>query len=55
MDKIKLTIATFPIFASLGAFYYYSDESLLLRVIGILVALGLSVVIALQSAPGKMA
>ena len=55
MDKIILTIATFPVIASIGAFYYYSDESLLLRVIGILVALGVYVVIALQSAPGKIA
>ena len=55
MDKIILTIATMPIIASVGAFYYYGDESLLLRVIAILVAFGVSIVIALQSAPGKMA
>lgn len=55
MDKFILTIATLPIIASIGVFYYYANESLLLRVIGILVAFAVSVVIALQSAPGKTA
>ena len=55
MDRLILILALVPVVGATGAFYYYGDESLLLRVIGLLVALGISTVIALQSAPGKTA
>jgi preprotein translocase subunit SecE len=53
LDKLILTLAVIPIAAAIGGFYYYGDESLLLRVIGLLFAAGLSIVIALQSKTGK--
>ena len=53
MDKLILLLAAVPFLGSIGAFYYYADESLLLRVIGLLVALAVSTLIALQSAAGK--
>ena len=53
MDRLILIFASVPFVGAIAAFYYYSDESLLLRVVGLLVALGISTLIALQSAPGK--
>ncbi|MGD8558561.1 MAG: preprotein translocase subunit SecE [Gammaproteobacteria bacterium] len=55
MDKLILIFALAPLVGATGAFYYYGDESLLLRVIGLLVALIVSLVIAYQTAPGKTA
>ena len=55
MDKLILTLAVLPVGAAIGGFYYFADESLLLRVIGLLVAAGLSILIALQSQSGKTA
>lgn len=55
MDKLILLLSLVPTVGATGAFYYYADESLLLRVIGLLVALGISTFIALQSGPGKTA
>ena len=55
MDRLILLLASVPFIGAIAAFYYYTDESLLLRVIGLLVALGISMVIALQSATGKTA
>ena len=55
MEKFKLFIATLPIIGAISAFYYYAEESLLYRVIGILVALLLSAAIAYQSESGRAA
>ena len=55
MDKLILIFAFVPLVGATGAFYYYADQSLLLRVIGLLVALIVSALIAYQSAPGKTA
>ena len=55
LDKLILLLSLVPTVGATGAFYYYADESLLLRVIGLLVALGISTFIALQSGPGKIA
>ncbi len=52
-DKIKLLVAVLLISASIGAFYYYSDHSLLIRIIVILAAMGISTAIALQTAVGQ--
>jgi len=52
-DKIKLTLAVLVVSGAIGAFYYYADDSMLLRVIGILVAMGISTAIALQTAVGQ--
>jgi len=55
LDKLILLVSLVPLLGATGAFYYYGDESLLLRVVGLLVALIVSVFIAYQSAPGKTA
>jgi preprotein translocase subunit SecE len=55
LDKLILILAVVPLTAAIGGFYYYADESLLLRVIGLLIAAGLSIVIALRSQTGKAA
>ena len=51
-DKIKLTIAVLLVAAGIAGFYYYADQALLYRVLGLLVVFGVSIFIALQSQPG---
>jgi len=55
LERFKLFIASLPIIAAITAFYYYAEMSLLYRVLGIFVALGLSAVIAYQSENGRAA
>lgn len=55
MDRLILMIAVLPLAGSIGAFYYYGDESLLFRVIAILVAAGMSLFIASRTGPGHTA
>ena len=55
MEKLKLTIATLPLAAGIGGFYYYAEESMLYRVIAILLAAGISLFIAAQSEHGRVA
>ncbi len=55
MDKIKVTLAVAVLIAAVSGFYYYEDQSLLLRVIGMLVAFGVSVTIMLQTEAGRTA
>ncbi len=54
-DKIKIFIAVLLLFGSVGLFYYFGDESLLLRVIGLLVVLGMAFAVFFQTDPGRMA
>lgn len=54
-DKIKLLIALSVIIAAITGFYYYADQSLLMRVLGMLVALGVAVAVAMQTSVGQMA
>lgn len=54
-DKIKLVLALAVIAAAISGFYYFGDESLLYRVLGLLVALGVSTAIVLQTAMGQQA
>lgn len=42
-DVAKLGLAVIAIVAGIGAFYYYADQSLLMRVIGLLVVLLIAV------------
>ena len=53
MDTVKLLIAAAVLVGGIGAYYFYEDESLLLRVVGVLVALAIAVVITLQSTQGQ--
>ncbi len=53
MDTVKLGLSLLILVAGIGAFYQFEDESLLLRVIGLLALAGVAVFVALQSKPGK--
>ncbi len=53
VDKLKLLVAVLLMAAAIGGFYYFADQALLYRVLGLLVVLGLSAAVALQSRPGS--
>ncbi len=52
-DTVKLGSALLVLIGSLVAFYYYADASKLLRVVGMLVAVGVAAAIALQTDKGR--
>jgi preprotein translocase subunit SecE len=52
LDTAKLFLAAAILIGSIVGYYYYGNESVLLRAIGVLVAFGLAVWVALQSAQG---
>jgi preprotein translocase subunit SecE len=53
MDTAKLALAVVLLAVGIGAFYYYEDHSLLLRVLGLLAAAGVAVAIAMQTMVGR--
>ena len=55
MDKFLLTVSVLPIAAAIGGFYYFDDQPQWIRVIALLAAVGVSVLIALQTALGQTA
>ena len=52
-DIIKLGFAILLVLAAMGGFYYYSQESLLYRVLGLLAVVGIAAGIALTTQSGK--
>jgi preprotein translocase subunit SecE len=52
-DRIKLIVALLLVGGAIGAFYYFSDQSLLVRVLGLLAVIGVAIAIALQSEMGR--
>lgn len=54
-DKIKLLIAALIVAFAMFAFYTMSDQALVIRVIGLLIAVGVAVFIASKSEPGSAA
>jgi preprotein translocase subunit SecE len=46
-------VSVLPVLAAIGGFYYFDDQALALRVIALLVAAGISLLIALQTQLGK--
>ena len=52
-DKIKLLAAIAVLLGAIVGFYWFADQSKLLRVLGLLAALGMAVVIALQTEIGR--
>ncbi|ORU94322.1 MAG: preprotein translocase subunit SecE [Cycloclasticus sp. symbiont of Poecilosclerida sp. N] len=52
-DIAKLGLAIVAIVAGIGGFYFYADESLLLRVIGLLVMLSIAVGLVYATALGQ--
>lgn len=53
LDTLKLGLALLIALAALVGFYFYADQSLLYRVVGLLTAAGISVAIALQTEKGR--
>ena len=53
LDKIKLFIALAILSAGIVGFYYFVDQPSLFRVVGMLVAGGISVAVIMQTAVGR--
>jgi len=53
LDTVKLGLSLLIAIAALVGFYFYADQSLLYRVVGLLAAAGISVAIALQTEKGR--
>ena len=52
LDKIKLLVAVLLIAAGIAGFYYFAEQALLYRVLGLLVVIAVSVFVALQTQVG---
>ena len=52
-DTLKLLIAGAILLAGIFGYYYYAEVSVLIRAIGVLLALALGVIVALQSVRGQ--
>jgi preprotein translocase subunit SecE len=52
-DTLKLLLSAAILIGSIYAYYYYSNESVLLRSVGVLVAFGIAIWVAFQSAQGR--
>jgi preprotein translocase subunit SecE len=52
-DIVKLVVAVGIILSGIFGFYYFSDYSVLVRTIGLLVSAGISVLIALKTDKGR--
>jgi len=53
LDILKLGIALLILASAIAAFYFYADVSQLLRVVGLLLASGVSIAIAVQTEKGR--
>ncbi len=53
MDTIKLAAVVVLLVAGVVGFYYFADQMLLLRVLGLLVVVGVALAIGLQTMKGK--
>jgi preprotein translocase subunit SecE len=53
VDTAKLILAVGVLLAGFVAYYYFADSSVLLRTVGVLIAIAVAAVIALQSAQGQ--
>ena len=53
LDTLKLVAAAGVLVGGLVAYYYYADVAVVIRAVGVLVALGLAAVIVLQASQGK--
>jgi len=53
LDTVKLFVAVALLIAGVMGFYYYSAESMLIRVLGLLAVVGVAVGIAMTTAKGR--
>ena len=54
-DTIKYVLVALIVGGSMGAFYFFGDHSLLMRVIGLLVAAGVAAALFFQTTVGRQA
>ncbi|MEE9326953.1 MAG: preprotein translocase subunit SecE [Cocleimonas sp.] len=52
-DTIKLLVALVILFAGIAGFYYFAEESLLYRVLGLLALVGIAIGVSLTTLKGK--
>jgi len=55
VDTFKYILVALIVGGSLGAFYFFGDQSLLMRVIGLLVAAGVAAALFFQTTVGRQA
>jgi preprotein translocase subunit SecE len=53
LDSIKLAAAVLLLVSAVVGFYYYADQPLILRVLGIMLAAGAALAVALQTEMGR--
>ncbi len=53
MDTVKLALSVLLLVVGVWAFYIYEEQSLLLRVLGLLVVAGIAVAIVMQTTVGR--
>ncbi len=53
LDTVKLAAAVLVLLGGMAAYYYFSEASVLVRVLGLVASLVAGMLIALQSAQGK--
>ena len=53
LDTVKLAAAAVILAGGIGAFYYFSEHSTLIRVLALLVVAGIAVAVGLSSTPGR--
>lgn len=54
-DNLKWSLVILLLAGALGAFYYFADQSLLLRVVGLIAIVVLAAAIALHTTKGRLA
>jgi len=52
-DSFKLLVAIALLIGAIGGFYYFADQSLLFRVLGLLAVVGVAIFVASRTAVGK--
>jgi preprotein translocase subunit SecE len=53
LDTVKLVLAAAALLSGIVGYYWFQEESLLLRVVGVLVGFGLGIAIAFQTTQGR--
>ncbi len=53
LDAVLLGLAAFLVAGAVGAFYYFSEQSLLLRVVGLLAVVGVAMALGFRTEKGR--
>lgn len=54
-DKIKMILAVLIVAAGVVGYHYFEDQSLLIRVVGMLAVVGVALAVAMQAEAGRAA